>query len=80
MTTSPRKQSRRRRTNVQRPHEAAAGAETYDLTKIDVAQALIQTAVRLFFEGAHPVPIYALASAAREIVTTLGQKREFKLS
>jgi hypothetical protein len=52
----------------------APGVQSYELSKIDVAEALIQTAVRLFFEGAHPVPIYALASAAREIMTTLGQK------
>ena len=50
------------------------GAQTYELTKIDVAQALIRTAVRLFFEDAHPVPIYLLASSAREILTTIGQK------
>ena len=52
----------------------APGVQSYELSKIDVAEALIQAAVRLFFEGAHPVPIYALASAAREIMTTLGQK------
>jgi hypothetical protein len=50
------------------------GVQSYELSKIDVAEALIQAAVRLFFEGAHPVPIYALASAAREIMTTVGQK------
>jgi hypothetical protein len=38
----------------------APGAQSYELSKIDVAEALIQAAVRLFFEGAHPVPIYAL--------------------
>jgi len=54
------------------------GAETLELTKIDVCAAHISTAVRLFFEGAHPVPIYALASAAREILTTLGEKTGVK--
>jgi hypothetical protein len=53
----------------------APGVQSYELSKIDVAEALIQAAVRLFFEGAHPVPIYVLASAAREIMTTLGQKK-----
>ena len=41
------------------------GAQTYELTKIDVAQALIRTAVRLFFEDAHPVPIYLQVRRAR---------------
>jgi hypothetical protein len=50
------------------------GVETYELTKIDVAAALIQGAVRLFFEGGHPVPIYLLASSARELLTTIGEK------
>lgn len=34
------------------------GVETFELTKIDIAEALIRTAVRLFFEVGHPVPIY----------------------
>ena len=55
-------------------HIVAAGNAKYSLTKVDVAESLLSTAVRLFFEGAHPVPIYALASAAREILTTLGDK------
>jgi hypothetical protein len=50
----------------------APGAETYELTKIDVAAALIHAAVRLFFENGHPVPIYLLACSARELLTTLG--------
>ena len=54
----------------------APSAETYELTKIDVAEALIRTAVRLFFEGGHPVPIYLLACSARELLTTLGEKIE----
>lgn len=32
------------------------------------------TAIRLFFENAHPVPIYLLATSAREILTTIGDK------
>lgn len=43
-------------------------------TKIDVAEAHIRTAVRLFFEDQHPIPIHALACAAREIISTLGEK------
>jgi len=42
------------------------------LTKIDVAEAQIRAAVRLFFEGEHAVPVYTLANAAREIVATIG--------
>jgi hypothetical protein len=34
------------------------------LTKIDVAEAHIRAAVRLFFEGENPAPVYALANAA----------------
>lgn|ERR1017187_2872019 len=55
-------------------HITGAGAVTYDLTKIDVAAAHIRTAVRLFFEDSHPVPIYTLASAAREMLTFIGEK------
>jgi hypothetical protein len=43
-------------------------------TKIDIAEAHIRTAVRLFFEDAHPVPVHTLACSAREIMTTLGGK------
>lgn len=49
-----------------------------ELTKIDVAEAQIRTAVKLFFENAHPVPVHTLACAAREIVATLGQKLGIK--
>ncbi len=41
-------------------------------TKIDVAESLIKTAVRLFFEDDHPIPVHLLAASAREIMTTLG--------
>ncbi len=57
-----------------RRHVVAKGIVTYDLTKIDVAEALLVSAIRQFFEGAHPVPIYLLASSAREILTTIGDK------
>ena len=43
-------------------------------TKIDVAEAQIKCAVRLFFEDSHPIPVYTLACSAREIMTTLGEK------
>src|SRR5262249_31719300 len=51
-----------------------ADLPTIELTKIDVAEAHIRTAVRLFFEGCHPVPVYTLANAAREILTSIGEK------
>jgi hypothetical protein len=45
------------------------------LNKINVAEAHIIAAVKLFFESGHPASIYTLASAAREILTTLGIKQ-----
>jgi hypothetical protein len=42
------------------------------LTKIDVAEAHICGAVRMFFEAAHPAPIFMIANAAREIVEQIG--------
>jgi hypothetical protein len=39
---------------------AAEGIQTFQLTKIDIAEALIRAAVRLFFQNEHPVPIYQL--------------------
>jgi hypothetical protein len=48
--------------------------EALGLTKIDVAEAHLRTGVRLFLSDAHPVPIYTLASSAREILTALGEK------
>jgi hypothetical protein len=44
------------------------------VTKIDVAEAQICAAVRMFFGGGHPVPVYTLANAACEIVATIGEK------
>lgn len=46
------------------------------LTKIDAAAAHIRTAVRMFFEGGHPAPIFMLANAAREIVEQIGSHTE----
>jgi hypothetical protein len=44
------------------------------LTKIDVAEAHLRASIRMFFEDAHPVPIYTLGCAAREILDKLGRK------
>jgi hypothetical protein len=44
------------------------------LTKIDVADAQLRAAVCMYFEGGHPVPVYTLANAAREIVDSIGKK------
>jgi hypothetical protein len=62
------------RHRAERGPVVAKGSVTYEVTKIDVAEALLKTAIRLFFEEHHPVPIYVLASAAREILTTVGDK------
>jgi len=70
----PKGKREKRRKQKTSAHISGAGAVTYELTKIDVAAAHIRTAVRLFFEDSHPVPIYTLASAARELLTTLGEK------
>jgi hypothetical protein len=43
------------------------------LTKIDVAEAQLKAAVHMFFEGGHPVPVYTLANAVREIVGKIGE-------
>ena len=48
------------------------------LSKIDVAEAQIRTAVRMFFEGQHPVPIFTLANAAREIVASIGEQTDVR--
>jgi hypothetical protein len=45
------------------------------LTKLDVAEREIVAAVRLLFDGGDCVPVYVLAAAAREITTTLCEKR-----
>jgi hypothetical protein len=46
------------------------------LTKIDVVEAQIRAAVRMFFRDEHPVPVYTLANAAREIIATIGEQIE----
>jgi hypothetical protein len=48
------------------------------ITKLDAAERQIVAAVRLLFDGGDPVPIYALAAAAREITTTLCVKRHIR--
>lgn len=45
------------------------------ITKLDVAEREIMAAVQLLFDGGDPIPVYALAAAAREITTTLCEKR-----
>jgi hypothetical protein len=44
------------------------------LTKIDVAEAHLITAVRAHFRGDHPASVYLLAASAREILTTIGER------
>lgn len=41
------------------------------LTKIDVAQRQLVTAIRLFFDGGDPVSVYSLAANAWEVIDTL---------
>jgi hypothetical protein len=50
-----------------------------ELTKIDVAAESLKAAIRLFFEDAYPAAVYLLAASAREITTTLADKRHTKL-
>ncbi len=45
------------------------------ITKLDVAEREIVAAVQLLFDGGDPIPVYALAAAAREITTTLCERR-----
>lgn len=44
------------------------------LTKIDVAEAHVISAVRLHFQCGPPASVYLLAGSAREILTTLAEK------
>jgi hypothetical protein len=44
------------------------------LTKIDVAEAHLISAVRLHFQCGPPASVYLLAGSAREILTTIGDK------
>jgi hypothetical protein len=41
------------------------------LSKIDIADTPLRAAIRMFFED---VPVHTLAGAAREILSTLGEK------
>jgi hypothetical protein len=45
------------------------------ITKLDAADRQIVGAVQLLFNGGDPVPVYALAAAAREVTTTVCEKR-----
>jgi hypothetical protein len=45
------------------------------IIKIDVAEREIVAAVQLLFDGGDAIRVYALAAAAREITTTLCEKR-----
>ncbi|SDR49634.1 hypothetical protein SAMN05519103_03961 [Rhizobiales bacterium GAS113] len=59
------------------PHPAFAESKIV-VTKLDAAEAHIKTAVRLYFEGAHLVPVFTLANAAREVVATVGEKTKIE--
>jgi hypothetical protein len=48
------------------------------LTKIDVAEAQLRAAVRMFFEDWELVPIYALANAVREVAAAIGEHLDVK--
>jgi hypothetical protein len=48
------------------------------ITKIDVAEAHIISAVTLLFNDGHPISVYHLACAAREILTTIGEKMQIE--
>ena len=51
-----------------------ANCNVVELTKIDTADAQLRAAVCMFFEGGHPVPVYTLANAAREIIHTIANQ------
>jgi hypothetical protein len=46
------------------------------ITKLDAAERQIVAAVQLLFSGGDPLAVYALAAAARELTTTMCEKRE----
>jgi len=48
------------------------------LTKLDVAEREIVAAVQLFFDGGDQIAVHVLAAAAREITSTLCEKRGIK--
>ena len=45
------------------------------IDKLDAAERQIVGAIQLLFSGGDPVPVYTLAAAARELTTTLCEKR-----
>ncbi len=49
-------------------------AERNEITKIDAAERQLAAAVRMFFDCADPVPIYTLAAASREVLSTILSK------
>jgi hypothetical protein len=51
------------------------GGPQMGITKLQVADLEIIAAVRLLFGGSDAVPVYVLAASAREITTTLCEKR-----
>jgi hypothetical protein len=57
-----------------RKAKALSDPRVVSLTKLDVAAEHIRAAVRLFFDDAHPAPIYLLAASAREITQAIGDK------
>ncbi|SDR63938.1 hypothetical protein SAMN05519103_09204 [Rhizobiales bacterium GAS113] len=59
------------------PHPAFAASKIV-VTKLEAAEAHIKTAARLYFEGAHLVPVFTLANAAREVVATIGEKAKIE--
>jgi hypothetical protein len=50
------------------------GRNSIELTKIEIAEVQLRAALQMFFEGVHPVPVYTLANAAREIVGSIANK------
>lgn len=64
-----RRKSRKGRADVEWPEPLGALV----LTKKDVAQRELATAIRLFVNGGDPVAIYVLASAAAEVMGPIGR-------
>src|SRR5262249_30225958 len=54
---------------------AAREAPGMGITKLAVAEREIVAAVRLLFDGGDPIAVYLLAASAREITTTLCERR-----
>lgn len=45
------------------------------ITKIVAAEQQIKAAIKLFFDGDNPIPVYTLAAAAREVLTIIACKK-----